>query len=1173
MSQELALAGWAGHAGFELLGTLGEGGFGVVYEALDRERGERVALKVLKRRSKTDLERFKREFRDLAHLTHPNLPLLYELFCLDEPWFFTMELLRGSSLRAYIHGDDRDDRGGAMASAIASATRGTWTSTAEPPPAPPSAAARGAAQLDEERLDRCLEQLADVLTFLHRRGFVHGDVKPSNVLVRPDGHLFLLDFGLVRRDDETRDGFAGTSLYAAPELLRRGRPAPEQDVYSVGAMVFDLIAGAPPFPGPGLQPMLDKVRRAAPPIASVAPSVSPRLARRVDRWLDRDPARRGGLAGRSETVARGFVGRTAERGALLDAYRRAEEGRSEVVVVVGRAGFGKSALVEDALASIGGLPSRPLILSSRASPKEHVPFNALDGLLSALPPLDVERAASRRDVALALKSAIRREAGERVVVIWLDDLHWADADSLSVLEEMLHPPRLRAALFVLSRRPAEPGYATLVLPCPSRTLEVGPLLHADALTLVAAHGVSERPAAETLVSRARGHALFLEELCSGGDLRSADVPELVALRAARLSPHERALLELVCVSQAALPSARLRVLVADEDADVARSLEALCRARLLRPAIGGGGGGGEGGFAPFHDLIRETVVDAMPDERRRARHEAIARSLDPYDPRQVPARIEHLRGAGRAEEAATLAIQEARAAARAKAFAQAAELLRVALELGADESLREERLEALERAQLPCDAGDAALELARTEPDAASKTRLGIRAAKHYLASGELARGHAVLRELLAQSGVPWPETEVETFARLVLARLVPRWRSNRALDRELVLELLCALAEGLGMIDNARGSFFMTCALAAAEELGDPRRLAWVLLNAAMYLGSMDERRRAKGRAFVRRARALYPGPLPPDLAAYELAVLGTMSFQEAPSREASELLARAERAFSDLDDGGGPSLGNVGIIRGHCLRMLGDLTELRAQAERLARVAEHRADSYLRTTAKFGGHVIWLADDAPEASRHLLESVPWPEVPGAFHFQHWLRTEAEVETSLYEGDGRGGWERIRAVRASLLLSLIRQIQSVRISCDFTFGRALVGFWEAGGARRVDLLASFELVRRRLLSERNPAAAVRSHLLGGGAAALAGRRARAARHLRTAREIAEANGHAYFGALAELGLGALGVSSGDAQARAEAVLRSMGVVDPRRFMAVEVPGFYSASTTSSSRR
>src|SRR5689334_3073171 len=142
---------------FEVRGTLGSGSAGVVYRAFDHQLGREVALKLLRQASGRDLYRFKKEFRTLADIVHPNLVALHELHATEGEWFFTMELIEGVSFLDWV-------RPGAQAGA------------------PRSRQDILAAAPDLARLHSALVQLVDALVALHRAGKLHRDLKPSNVM-------------------------------------------------------------------------------------------------------------------------------------------------------------------------------------------------------------------------------------------------------------------------------------------------------------------------------------------------------------------------------------------------------------------------------------------------------------------------------------------------------------------------------------------------------------------------------------------------------------------------------------------------------------------------------------------------------------------------------------------------------------------------------------------------------------------------------------------------------------------------------------------------------------------------------------------------------------------------------------------------------------------------------
>ena len=215
---------------------------GVVYEALDRERQARVALKTLRSMSADALLRFKREFRALHDLAHPNL--VSSASCSprgatgSSPWSSS----RGSTFLDYVRPAPAQRRAAARSREASTARRhdGRRVHAA-------AARRRRWPPLDlEARLRAALAQLAEGLVALHAAGKVHRDIKPSNVLVTPDGRVVLLDFGLVtetRREEQlSRPTWSAPSSTWRPSRRRRGR-GPPADWYAVGVMLYEALTG------------------------------------------------------------------------------------------------------------------------------------------------------------------------------------------------------------------------------------------------------------------------------------------------------------------------------------------------------------------------------------------------------------------------------------------------------------------------------------------------------------------------------------------------------------------------------------------------------------------------------------------------------------------------------------------------------------------------------------------------------------------------------------------------------------------------------------------------------------------------------------------------------------------------------------------------------------------
>ncbi|PYQ62504.1 MAG: hypothetical protein DMF53_12810, partial [Acidobacteria bacterium] len=239
---------------YRILDRLGGGGMGVVYRAVDLKLDRPVALKFLSSQrgaSEEHKRRFIREARAASALDHPNICTVYEIDeTPDGALFIAMALCEGETLR------DRIARG----------------------PLPVGEAVEIA------------EQIAAGLARAHGRGIVHRDVKPANVIVAPDGRVKLVDFGIAKLSDQSRLTRAGTTVgtagYMSPEQLHGEELDPRTDVWSLGAVIYEMVTGHSPFEAESETETVKAIlRRAQRPMASLRPGVPPALERLVERAL------------------------------------------------------------------------------------------------------------------------------------------------------------------------------------------------------------------------------------------------------------------------------------------------------------------------------------------------------------------------------------------------------------------------------------------------------------------------------------------------------------------------------------------------------------------------------------------------------------------------------------------------------------------------------------------------------------------------------------------------------------------------------------------------------------------------------------------------------------------------------------------------------------------------
>jgi serine/threonine protein kinase/lipoprotein NlpI len=258
--------GWPSIPAYEILEVIREGGMGVVYKARQRGLNRLVALKLIRGdRARPDhFTRFRIEAEAVAHLKHPNIVQIYEIDEANGLPFLSLELLEGGTLEARLAGNPQPGR--------------------------------SAAEL--------LETLARTVQFAHDAGIIHRDLKPSNVLFTEDGSPKITDFGLAKRLEsdsrQTETGqIMGTPCYMAPEQARGHTRdvGPGADVYALGAMLYGMLTGRPPFKG---ETPIETVRQVVDDEVVPPRRLVPRVARDLEtvciHCLKKEPSRRYGSA-------------------------------------------------------------------------------------------------------------------------------------------------------------------------------------------------------------------------------------------------------------------------------------------------------------------------------------------------------------------------------------------------------------------------------------------------------------------------------------------------------------------------------------------------------------------------------------------------------------------------------------------------------------------------------------------------------------------------------------------------------------------------------------------------------------------------------------------------------------------------------------------------------------
>ena len=1223
---------------YEQQDVIGQGAYGIVYRAVDLTTGEPLALKELRNVSPASLARFKLEFRTVQEVHHPNLVRLDQLFEEAGRWLIAMELVPGGDLLSQVY-SDADPLG-----------------------------------FDELTLRATFRQLADGLSALHAASLLHRDLKPSNVRVTPSGRVVVLDFGLTAALNDEHSAGLGTVAYMAPEQTLGQKLGPPSDWYAFGVCLYEALTGFRPYDAPTLESLLVAKRTHAPePPSNIAPGIPADLDALCMRLLALEPelrpsgseVRRALGSGRSKpasnpaadgsTGARTshFEGRAQELAELSDVLRRVTRGQHQLVLIEGESGIGKSALISqfirahaEDIATSGGH-----VLRSRCYENELLACKAFDGAVEALgrmlsqldeeacrqllppraallcrlfpslaalpvlaaqplPGLAADPSVQRLQAFSVFRRLLSRLGENGPLVIAIEDLQWADAESFSLLRALVDGPEPVRCLVLATVRPrSELDGETAEAIAGLRALDgvmklpLHGLAASDAWRLVRELAPPDAPDAwlDNIVRESAGHPLFMSVLARYA-ARNPDGAALeLTLDAAiqgeldELPVRARGLVDATAAAGGPIAPPLCGRVASLEEAELGPLLADLYNRKLLRRRS-------QGDVACFHDRIRHVATASLSADRARSLHAGLAKVLGEQPGTDPAVLARHHEAAGQLELAYEQFERAARHAGETLGFARAAVLYARAIEVASRLDLPAERRIALRSARGDALArsgrcADAAHEyqLAANEATGEEHLRLSISATQHLLRSAQVKQGIAVARSLLGELGIDLPSNGATALLRVGWNRFVMRCRGTLSLRRAHLQQLQAAPAQsnalvavpykspentnsllrmrldamhGLAMpvqwVDPYIGYWMAVRCMRLAHSQNDPRRLALAFADhafgRALHTTNLEEVRGLLGQA-----RELAGDDPPPEVEVELLFREGSVATALWDLPRARERLELAQRIAIERCPDQPWLLTHVRSNLGSVLANLGEHALLADLSTAWLAEARDRNDQFARATLEGLGFGFYrhLMLDEPERARHLIHEslAPWPEEP--FSFAHLGRLFGISLVEQYRGGDRalryieGERERLRRailLKAGLARSTLRTLHATALLA------ALSG---ATPERSRQIIARVRRLMRQLRSSNSAFADVAGLTLELQLAVLDGDSASLQRCISQARQLSTANGY-----MQELGISlAQGIlTGGEARERAfekaHTFFREQGWKNPKRAIAMIWPAF-----------
>lgn len=879
---------------YQLSGLIGEGGMGSVYRAQDRLTGKTIALKRVNVEPVTFSSRdsgasfrlaLAQEFKMLATLRHPHIISVLDYgFDDNQLPYFTMDLLENSQT-------------------ILEAGQGK----------PPHFQAG------------LLMQMLQALAYLHRRGILHRDLKPDNIQV-VNGQVKLVDFGLsllqeqIRPEDEKHE-IAGTLFYMAPELFKNAPPSESTDLYAAGVIAFELFGGSHPFYIGDISRFIADTLNTPPDVRSL--DIDERLAVILKRMLAKKPADRFGSADEiialySQTAgeslpgetpatresylqAARFIGRENELERLSAALRRitaprpgepSPDYKGSAWLVIGESGVGKSRLMDELrtlalvngaqvvrgqAVSEGGSPYQIwseavqwLVLQTTLTPLEARVLKALIPDIESfvgypvVDALNLDPQATQDRLMTVIEQAFQRQ--QQPMVIFLEDIHWAGEESLTLLRRLLRYIPSLPLLIIASYRDDE--YPQMAQQLPDMNILKLERLSTEQIaalseSMLGAAG-RQKQVLDLLQRETEGNAFFMVEVVRAlaeevGQLDligktplpkqvfTGGIERVIRRRLDRVPQNARPLLGLAAVAGRKLDLTLIQALAPEINAD--NWLAVCSNAAILEVQ--------DGEWRFTHDKLREVILNDVPADTRRVFHQQVARAVEacyPGDTEYVASLAYHWGEAGDSSKRIHYTALAGELALRSGAYREALNHL---LEILANpDQIATERLAAIElqTGEVYYAVGDLHQSLQHltrvpallghplpSTTGAAVRGLLGqaLRQIRHWVSHpvarqprDERLSNLALAYERAAQIYVLTNKSIMSVYTSLSMLNMAQQAEPSPELARAYV-----NVGFIMGVIPQRRwADAYHQCAWEIAQQVQDPSALAWVLEIRSMY-------------------------------------------------------------------------------------------------------------------------------------------------------------------------------------------------------------------------------------------------------------------------------------------------------------------------------------------------